>query len=143
MLRSLCSHATRRQHRALSSAWKSNNRRRRAFGSLAADMATIKNTVDTNSQQFRDNAASMAAAVADLEATVAAAAQGGSERARQKHVARNKLLPRERVGRLLDAGAGFLELSQLAGHGLYGAEEAVPGGGIITGIGRIRGVEGM
>ncbi|KAJ2763040.1 Methylcrotonoyl-CoA carboxylase beta chain, mitochondrial, partial [Coemansia sp. BCRC 34490] len=101
------------------------------------------NTVDTNSQQFRDNAASMAAAVADLEATVAAAAQGGSERARQKHVARNKLLPRERVGRLLDAGAGFLELSQLAGHGLYGAEEAVPGGGIITGIGRIRGVECM
>ncbi|KAJ2692683.1 hypothetical protein GGH99_001578, partial [Coemansia sp. RSA 1285] len=125
MLRSLCSHATRRQHRAISSAWKSSgSKRRRAFGSQAADMATIKNTVDTSSQQFRDNAASMAAAVADLEATVAAAAQGGSERARQKHVARNKLLPRERVGRLLDAGSGFLELSQLAGHGLYGAEEA-------------------
>ncbi|KAJ2654783.1 Methylcrotonoyl-CoA carboxylase beta chain, mitochondrial [Coemansia sp. RSA 1200] len=141
MIRSLCSRAMRRQHHAIS-AWKSDGKRR-AFGSQAADMAAIKNTVDTNSQQFRDNAASMAAAVADLEATVATAAQGGSERARQKHVARNKLLPRERVGRLLDAGSGFLELSQLAGHGLYGAEEAVPGGGIITGIGRIRGVECM
>ncbi|KAJ2401006.1 Methylcrotonoyl-CoA carboxylase beta chain, mitochondrial [Coemansia sp. RSA 2559] len=132
MLRSLCSR-TLRQQLALGA-------RARRFGSQA-DMAVIKDTVDTNAQQFRDNAASMAEAVADLEAKVAAAAQGGSEQARQKHVARNKLLPRERVGRLLDRGSGFLELSQLAGHGLYG--EGIPGGGIITGIGRISGVECM
>ncbi|KAJ2552715.1 Methylcrotonoyl-CoA carboxylase beta chain, mitochondrial, partial [Coemansia sp. RSA 1933] len=115
----------------------------RMFGSShEADMTVIKNTVDTNAQQFRDNAASMDAAVADLEAKVAEAALGGSERARQKHVARNKLLPRERVGRLLDKGSGFLELSQLAGHELYGKEE-IPGGGLITGIGRINGTECM
>ncbi|KAJ1798839.1 Methylcrotonoyl-CoA carboxylase beta chain, mitochondrial, partial [Coemansia sp. RSA 2399] len=132
MIRSLCSR-TLRQQLAIGT-------RARWFGSQA-DMAVIKDTVDTNAQQFRDNAASMAEAVADLEAKVAAAAQGGSEQARQRHVGRNKLLPRERVGRLLDKGSGFLELSQLAGHELYG--EGIPGGGIITGIGRISGVECM
>ncbi|KAI9502650.1 propionyl-CoA carboxylase [Coemansia spiralis] len=110
-------------------------------------MTVIQNTAEPKSAQFQENAAGMAAAVADLEAKVAAAALGGSERARQKHVARGKLLPRDRVGRLLDGGSAFLELSQLAGHGLYGeggdGGGGIAGGGLITGIGRVRGVECM
>ncbi|KAJ2475321.1 Methylcrotonoyl-CoA carboxylase beta chain, mitochondrial, partial [Coemansia sp. RSA 2320] len=105
-------------------------------------MPVIPNTVEPKSKEFGENARSMAAAVADLEAQVAKAAQGGSEEARQKHVARGKLLPRDRVARLLDRGSPFLELSQLAGHELY-AGESVAGGGLITGIGRINGVECM
>ncbi|KAJ1856805.1 Methylcrotonoyl-CoA carboxylase beta chain, mitochondrial, partial [Coemansia sp. RSA 2703] len=94
------------------------------------------------SPEFQENARSMAEVVADLEAKVRQAALGGSVAARKKHTARGKLLPRERVAQLLDPGAPFLELSQLAGMGLY--EDAdVAGGGVITGIGRINGVECM
>jgi 3-methylcrotonyl-CoA carboxylase beta subunit len=75
--------------------------------------------------------------VADLRAHVARAAQGGGERARRRHVERGKLLPRERVDRLLDPGAPFLELSPLAAHGLYDGDS--PGAGIITGVGRVAG----
>ncbi|KAJ1720517.1 hypothetical protein LPJ61_006148, partial [Coemansia biformis] len=106
-------------------------------------MTAIGNTVEPKSAQFQENARNMAAAVHELEAAVGRAALGGSEQARAKHVARGKLLPRERVGRLLDAGSPFLELSQLAGHGLYDDAGGVAGGGLITGIGRVRGVECM
>ncbi|WP_127784605.1 carboxyl transferase domain-containing protein [Rhodococcus sp. X156] len=81
----------------------------------------------------------MAAQVADLRARVAAAALGGSERSRQRHVARGKLLPRQRVDTLLDRGSPFLELSALAAHGMY--DDAAPGAGIITGVGRVSGRE--
>ena len=67
------------------------------------------------------------------------AEQGGGKVARDKHLARNKLLPRERVRALIDPGSPFLELSQLAAHGLYGGE--VPCAGIISGIGRVSGRE--
>ncbi|WP_068080292.1 carboxyl transferase domain-containing protein [Novosphingobium rosa] len=77
----------------------------------------------------------------ELREKVAAAAQGGSHSARAKHVARGKLLPRERVERLLDPGSPFLEIGQLAAHGLYGDE--VPGAGIIAGIGRVSGRQVM
>ncbi|KAJ2713656.1 Methylcrotonoyl-CoA carboxylase beta chain, mitochondrial [Coemansia spiralis] len=106
-------------------------------------MTVIGNTAETKSAQFQENARGMAAAVDELEAAVGRAALGGSEQARAKHVGRGKLLPRDRVGRLLDPGSPFLELSQLAGHGLYGEADGVAGGGIITGIGRVRGVECM
>ena len=79
------------------------------------------------------------ALVADLHAELERVAGGGGERARQRHVARGKLLPRERVDRLLDPGAPFLELSALAAHDLYDGE--APGAGIITGIGRVCGRE--
>uniref|UniRef100_A0A8C5KIK4 Methylcrotonoyl-CoA carboxylase beta chain, mitochondrial n=1 Tax=Jaculus jaculus TaxID=51337 RepID=A0A8C5KIK4_JACJA len=69
-------------------------------------------------------------------------AQGGSEKARTLHISRGKLLPRERIDNLIDPGSPFLELSQFAGYQLYGKEE-VPAGGIITGIGRVSGVECM
>jgi 3-methylcrotonyl-CoA carboxylase beta subunit len=77
--------------------------------------------------------------VADLRARVAQAAQGGGAAARARHLARGKLLPRERVELLLDPGTPFLELSQLAASGMY-ADEA-PGAGLISGIGRISGRE--
>ena len=97
-------------------------------------MSILRSMLDTGSESFSANAAAMAALVADLEKTVAAAEQGGGKAARNKHLARNKLLPRERVRALIDPGSPFLELSQLAAHGLYGGE--VPCAGIISGIGR-------
>jgi 3-methylcrotonyl-CoA carboxylase beta subunit len=75
----------------------------------------------------------------DLRAQVGRIALGGSEQARSRHVGRGKLLPRERVERLLDPGAPFLELSQLAAHGMYA--EDIPAAGIISGIGRVEGRE--
>jgi 3-methylcrotonyl-CoA carboxylase beta subunit len=81
----------------------------------------------------------MKALVDDLRAKVAELAQGGGEEARKKHLSRGKLLPRERVQRLLDAGAPFLEFSQLAAYGMY--DNAAPGAGVITGIGRVSGRE--
>ncbi len=104
-------------------------------------MTIIDDTLDTRSNQYRANKAAMEVVVADLRRTVERIGQGGSERARQKHLERGKLLPRERVRLLLDDGAPFLELSQLAAHGMYGDE--VPAAGIITGIGRVAGQECM
>lgn len=65
--------------------------------------------------------------------------KGGSEKARQKHIARKKMLPRDRVTALIDPGTTFLELSPMAGHELY-PEAEVPAGGIITGVGVVEGV---
>ncbi|MEI2384127.1 carboxyl transferase domain-containing protein [Breoghania sp. JC706] len=83
----------------------------------------------------------MGALVADLRARREEAALGGPEKARERHVGRGKLLPRERVTRLLDPGAPFLELSPLAANGMYDA--AIHGAGLITGIGRVSGRECM
>jgi len=102
-------------------------------------MTLLKSAVDCRADEFRSNAEVMRAAVADLRARVAKIKQGGGEAARQKHLARGKLLPRDRIRALLDIGSPFLELSQLAAHGMYGGE--VPAAGIITGIGRIAGQE--
>ncbi|MGQ4601595.1 carboxyl transferase domain-containing protein [Nocardia sp. R6R-6] len=85
------------------------------------------------------NRAAHAALVDDLRARLAAAALGGPAKARERHVARGKLLPRQRVDQLLDPGSPFLELSALAATGMYGEES--PGAGIITGIGRVSGRE--
>ena len=84
---------------------------------------------------FRANAVHNRALADELRSKVAAAAQGGSESARDKHVARGKLLPRDRVERLLDPGSPFLEIGQLAANGLY--RDEVPGAGVIAGIGRV------
>ena len=102
-------------------------------------MTVLKSALDTRSPAFRENAGRTRGLVADLRARVAEAAQGGGERARERHVARGKLLARERVRLLCDPGAPFLELSQLAAHGMY--DGAAPGAGIVTGIGRIEGRE--
>ena len=102
-------------------------------------MSVIRSALDVRSEAYRANAAAMRATVDDLKAQVARITQGGPETARQRHLSRGKLLPRERVRMLLDPGAPFLELSQFAAHGMYGGE--VPAGGLITGIGRIAGTE--
>ena len=102
-------------------------------------MSVIASAVDVRSAAFQANAAAMRALIDDLHAVVQKIKQGGDERARERHLARGKLLPRERVRRLLDPGSPFLELSQLAAHGMY--DDEVPCAGIITGIGRVMGRE--
>ncbi len=76
--------------------------------------------------------------VAKLSSRVSKITAGGGDQAIERHVGRGKLVARDRINQLLDPGSPFLELSQLAGFRLYGKEE-VPAGGIITGIGRIKG----
>jgi 3-methylcrotonyl-CoA carboxylase beta subunit len=102
-------------------------------------MAILESKLNIKSDEFQANAAAMQTAVDDLRSVVQKIAQGGCEEARRKHLARGKLLPRERVQRLLDPGTPFLELSQLAAFGMYG--DAAPGAGVITGIGRVSGIE--
>ncbi len=102
-------------------------------------MGRIISTIVAASEEFRANRAALDALVAELDGRHASAAEGGPASARERHVARGKLLPRERVRRLIDPGSPFLELSPLAAHGLYDGE--VPGAGLITGIGRVSGRE--
>ncbi|MCX8133702.1 MAG: methylcrotonoyl-CoA carboxylase [Roseococcus sp.] len=97
----------------------------------------LASRLDTRSAAFRANAEHMGRLLAELAAHTAAAAEGGPPAAREKHLARGKLLPRSRVERLLDPGSPFLELSPLAAHGMYGGE--VPGAGLITGLGMVAG----
>ncbi len=93
--------------------------------------------LDAAARDGTTRAEAMAALGRELRSRLAATAAGGPERAREKHLARGKLLPRERVDRLLDPGSPFLELSPLAANGIY--DDAAPGAGIITGIGAIHG----
>ena len=102
-------------------------------------MSRLVSQIDSKSVEFGTNREAMASIVADLRKTVGTAAAGGSPRAVEKHRSRGRLLARERIDLLLDAGAPFLELSALAAHGLYGGE--VPCAGIVTGIGRVSGRE--
>ncbi|ESO83175.1 hypothetical protein LOTGIDRAFT_197533 [Lottia gigantea] len=97
---------------------------------------------DTSSAEYKENYERMKSLVTDLRSTVSKVLQGGGEKARDRHVSRGKMLPRDRINNLLDPESPFLELSQLAGYELYGNDE-VPAGGIITGIGRVSGVECM
>ncbi|MFL6056120.1 MAG: carboxyl transferase domain-containing protein [Actinoallomurus sp.] len=94
---------------------------------------------DVRGGAFQRNAEENLALATELRERLAVAAQGGSERARKRHVARGKLLPRDRVDALLDPGSPFLELSPLAATGMY--EDEAPAAGIITGIGRVSGRE--
>ncbi|WJF92083.1 carboxyl transferase domain-containing protein [Paraburkholderia bonniea] len=100
-------------------------------------MPVIESKLNSRADEFRANAAALEALVADLREKTARLAIGGSQAARDKHVARGKLLPRERVAQLLDPGTPFLELSPLAAYGMYNDE--APGAGLICGIGRIAG----
>jgi 3-methylcrotonyl-CoA carboxylase beta subunit len=104
-------------------------------------MTILASPVDAAGVEFRANAARMKALAAELEERRAAAAMGGPARARERHAGRGKLLPRDRVLRLIDPGAPFLELSPLAAYGMY--EDAIHGAGLITGIGRVEGRECM
>ncbi|PNG25680.1 carboxyl transferase domain-containing protein [Methylocella silvestris] len=101
----------------------------------------LNSSLDTKSELFRRNRDRNTQLGELLRSTVAKAALGGPQSARQRHVARGKLLARDRIDRLLDVGAPFLEIGQLAAHGLYSNE--APGAGVVAGIGRVRGREVM
>ncbi|UJB31671.1 carboxyl transferase domain-containing protein [Chromobacterium sp. Beijing] len=102
-------------------------------------MPILESKLSPRAADFQANADKMRALVADLRDKVAKAALGGGDKARAKHAARGKLLPRERIDLLLDPGAPFLELSQLAAFGMY--DDDAPGAGLISGIGRVAGVD--
>ncbi|HPA90981.1 MAG TPA: carboxyl transferase domain-containing protein, partial [Quisquiliibacterium sp.] len=102
-------------------------------------MSKIESRLNPRSEQFQANVQSMRLAVGDLHARIAEAALGGGEAAREKHTARGKLLPRDRIALLLDPGSPFLEFSQLAALDMYGND--APSAGVITGIGRVSGSE--
>jgi 3-methylcrotonyl-CoA carboxylase beta subunit len=107
-------------------------------------MPVLSTHLNARSEDFKANAAAMRRLVDDLNAKLERIAQGGGEDARKKHLARGKLLPRERVERLLDPGTPFLEIAPLAALGMYpekGGQDAAPGAGMIAGIGRVAGVE--
>ena len=101
-------------------------------------MSVLRTTVDRG-EATRANRETMQALVAELRHRLAKARQGGPERARERHIKAGKLLPRDRVERLLDPGTAFLELSPLAAFGMY--DDKAPGAGIITGVGRVSGNE--
>ena len=102
-------------------------------------MTAFKSDIDTTKDEFKTNAAAMTTVVEDLCTLSAKIAAGGSPSAREKHTARGKLLPRDRVAGLIDPGSPFLEFSTLAAHKVY--HDEVPAAGLITGIGRINGTE--
>jgi len=102
-------------------------------------MPVIQSQLSPSSEAFKANAERMKALVADISAKAATVERGGSEEARERHVGRGKLLPRERLAQLLDAGAPFLEIGQFAAWDMYGGD--IASAGVITGIGRIEGTE--
>jgi 3-methylcrotonyl-CoA carboxylase beta subunit len=104
-------------------------------------MSILKSKIDRSSSEFISNDSHMRSLVKDLKAHLERVAEGGPSTAREKHLKRGKLLPRERIAVLLDKDSPFLELSPLAAYGLY--EEEIVGAGIITGIGQIQGREVM
>ncbi|WEK38933.1 MAG: carboxyl transferase domain-containing protein [Candidatus Brevundimonas colombiensis] len=104
-------------------------------------MPKLTSAVDPQSQKFKSLHAHNSALVAELRDRVAKAARGGSDKSRERHVARGKLLPRDRVERLLDPGSPFLEVGQLAAGGMY--DDEAPGAGVIAGVGRVSGREVM
>ena len=102
-------------------------------------MPMIESALDLRSPEARANAETMRGLVADLQVTAERVRLGGGQVARERHLSRGKLLPRDRVRALIDPVSPFLEVGQLAAHGLYGGE--VPSAGVITGIGRVSGRE--
>ena len=102
-------------------------------------MTILKTAIKPHSAEFKANAAAMQLLVDDLRNKINKISRGGGDEANKKHLARGKLLARERIKNLLDPGAPFLELSQLAAYGLY--HDEIPAAGIITGIGRIHNQE--
>ncbi|WP_321394645.1 carboxyl transferase domain-containing protein [Emcibacter sp.] len=102
-------------------------------------MTQLKSDLDVKGADFEANRMAMQALVRDLEEKIALIEQGGGERSRDRHLSRGKLLPRDRVNRLLDRGSPFLELSQLAAYEVY--DDNIPAAGVIAGIGRVAGRE--
>ena len=104
-------------------------------------MEVLSSKVDPSSESYRENAEKLRGLTDELRARLEVVRQGGSAKARERHTGQGKLLVRERIERLLDPGSPFLELSPLAAWDLYGGE--APSAGVVTGIGRIQGLECM
>ena len=104
-------------------------------------MTVLGSSIDPNSADFQTNRQAWQGLADELRARRAEAALGGNEKTRERHVKRGKLLPRDRVMRLIDPGSPFLEMSQLAAYGMYGGD--IHGAGVITGVGRVSGREVM
>ena len=102
-------------------------------------MTVLSSQLNPRSSEFAANAAAMQSLVDDLRIHLERIAQGGGEAARAKHTGRGKLLPRERVQMLLDPGTPFLEVAPLAALHMYNND--APSAGVITGIGRVNGVD--
>src|SRR3982751_1269220 len=102
-------------------------------------MAQLASQLSSQSQEFHANAAAMEKLVADFRDKLTEIQKGGDENARAKHLARGKMLPRDRVKHLIDPGSPFLEFSAFAAYRLY--PDNVPAAGMITGIGRVSGQE--
>src|SRR3990167_1163795 len=100
-------------------------------------MAILHTQINTRSPEFAANSAAMLTQVGALRALLARVHEGGGEKAQHRHTSRGKLLPRERINRLLDIGSPFLEIGQLAAHEVYGEEG--PAAGVVAGIGRGQG----
>ena len=98
-------------------------------------MSVLQSTVDPSRESFQANARHHRGLAYELRDRCATLALGGSQATRDRHIARGKLLPRERVKRLLDPGSPFLEIGALAAYGMYDGE--APGAGVIGGIGRV------
>ncbi len=104
-------------------------------------MPVIQSQISPSSETFRANAERMRALVSDISEKAAAVQRGGSDEARERHVSRGKLLPRERLAQLLDAGSPFLEIGQFAAWGMY--DDNIAAAGMIAGIGRVEDREVM
>ncbi len=104
-------------------------------------MAVLTPSLSPRAAEFRANRAAQEAALAEIAAAAEAAMAGGGPEALARHEGRGKLSPRERVARLLDPGAPFLEIGLFAGHGMY--DGAAPAGGVVAGVGRVSGREVM
>ncbi|MBV9736206.1 MAG: methylcrotonoyl-CoA carboxylase [Acidisphaera sp.] len=104
-------------------------------------MPSLDSLIDRRSDEYQENAAAMQALVDDLRATADRVREGGGAAARERHLGRGKLLVRDRIRALIDPASPFLEIGQLAAHGMYGGE--VPCAGIVTGVGRVAGRECM
>jgi 3-methylcrotonyl-CoA carboxylase beta subunit len=101
----------------------------------------LSSSILTNSAEFAENQASHLDALRVVQEAAALAAEGGGPKARERHVKRGKMLPRDRVSNLLDPGSPFLEVGATAAHGLY--DGAAPAAGVIAGVGRIEGTDCM
>lgn len=104
-------------------------------------MNQLQSKVNVRSEDFKTNQQTMQTLVNDLTQVAQNIALGGGENARQKHLARGKLLPRERIDQLIDVGTAFLEIGQLAAYKVY--EDDIPAAGVIAGIGQVNGVTCM
>ncbi|KAL8790116.1 MAG: hypothetical protein Q9213_000818 [Squamulea squamosa] len=106
----------------------------------AKQLSILPTNVDTSSPTFRENVSNFGALMREMEDLHRKIEKGGTEKAREKHIAKGKMLVRDRITALIDPGTPFLELSALAGHEVYPGED-VPAGGIVTGVGTVMGVQ--